>query len=250
MFGLAGSCLRSTLSSRRPSLSLSAVQCLSVCLCPSFCLPHIPLQAEWGSVNLATSKTNSTSECRRGPLVVSSLRGHSLPRIKGWELICKPAKPETMIGFPFCSFDTDLNMRTKWANSIYIKVSRSLLSHRSVLHCVFSQVVKLICFFLKDFPCSERTDLSWNLIPDGGVLSGFVFLVAVRRWCCCSWSPSGQEETQRCGGSRHGCWGTWSPCGPCPGLSLPRGTGAGQPGVCAGNPASTSTVNGNVWPGG
>lgn len=43
-------------------------------------------------------------------MVVSSLRGHSLPRIKGWELICKPAKPETMIGFPFCSFDTDLNM--------------------------------------------------------------------------------------------------------------------------------------------
>jgi len=55
------------------------------------------------------------------------LRGRSLPRMKGWELICKAAKPETVPGFPFCSTDTDLNMCTKWENRIYTEVSRNAL---------------------------------------------------------------------------------------------------------------------------
>lgn len=107
---------------------------------PSFDLPCIPLQAEWGSVSLATSKANSESDGKRGPLAVIRLRAHSLPRIKGWELICKPAKPETMIGFPFCSFDTDLNMYTKWENKIYMKVSRNPLSYIDLVYPVSSNM--------------------------------------------------------------------------------------------------------------
>lgn len=71
-------------------------------------------------------------------MAVMRLRGHSLPRIKGWELNCKPAKPETMLGFPFCSFDTDLNMCTKWENKIYIKVSRNPLSYTDLFYPVSS----------------------------------------------------------------------------------------------------------------
>lgn len=88
------------------SQSFAVSLCPSVSVCPSFNLPRVPLQAEWDGVNLATSKTNSKLDWKRGPLAVVSLRRRSRPRAKGRELSCTPAKAETS-GCLFCSFDTD-----------------------------------------------------------------------------------------------------------------------------------------------
>lgn len=139
-------------------------------------------------------------------MAVMGVRGRSLPRIKGWELICKPAKPETMIRFPFRSFDTDLNMCTKWENKIYIKVSRNALSYTHLFCPVSSDRDnaggKSHPLFPKGLSCSQRTGLE---VPSR---CGVGFWVALRRWDWCSWDPGGREETARtCSGSRHGSWG-------------------------------------------
>lgn len=140
------------LLSSRLSLSLSLLQCLSVRLCPSFLLsvcPTFSCRLNGTMLTWLLPRQTANQIERGGPLAVRIFCGHSLPRIKGWELICKPAKPETMLGFPFCSFDTDLNMCTKFKNKIYIKVEIHFLTQRcSALHCLrwicISQVVNLI----------------------------------------------------------------------------------------------------------
>lgn len=106
--------------------------CLSfpLSICPTFRCRLNGTALTW----LLPRQTASQME-KGGPLAVKGLRGHSLPRIKGWELICKPAKPETMTGFPFCSFDTVLNMCNDRENKICIK-QKSTFSCRSVLPCV------------------------------------------------------------------------------------------------------------------
>lgn len=48
------------------SQSFTMSLCPSLSVLPSFDVPRVPLQAEWDSVNLATSKTNRESDGKRG----------------------------------------------------------------------------------------------------------------------------------------------------------------------------------------